>query len=318
LVIPPKPQPVVKPAPHHLAISPAARGPQPSSTPQPAFVVSEEPIDVGDIWTEQERIRLKENWEEEQRKVDRRHRRKEMFRKKLTGIPSASRPVVHGAADVSAAVATPVHTEPKEITLNISMPSVPKVTLPKIRVPALPRISKKRAIAFATITVVLIVGAVGYNIYKGQQDKKAAVADTDNGVTIQHLDAAKQTGKPDYDTVLPAGKTIKDFGGWVRVSPQDKNPVYAYADQINNVLINVSEQPLPATFKADTATAMDDLAASYSANDKVTVGLLTVYIGTSIKGPQSVLFTKGDLLILMKSASKIADKDWSAYIRTLQ
>lgn len=275
--------------------------------------------DVGDIWSEQERIRLQENWEEEERKKQRRQRRKELLRKKVTGVPLPTEPsdVAPGVDASKSRVASSVHTEPKEVILNISMPSMPKITLPRVRIPAMPRVSRKRMILFGGIAGIAVVGVVGYQMYQGWSDAKT-VAKPDTGVKITHLDSSKANGKPDYDTVLPTGKTIKDFGGWVRVSPEDKNPVYAYADQISGVLVNVSEQPLPATFKADVDTAMDDLATKYSANDKQKVGSMTVYIGTSIKGPQSVLFAKGDLLILMKSASKITNNDWATYIRSLQ
>jgi len=341
LVIPPKSQPVHQPAPHHIAPVAPVYAQQPESpphtarqgyvqplqhdadahshtdpSPQPISVsaAATAAVDVCDIWSEQERIRLRENWEEEQRKQARKQRRRDMLRKKVTGIdPSAEHAV------------KPAHTEPKEITLNISMPSVPKMALPKIRVPALPRISRQRVLLFGGVAAVLIVSGVGYGMYHAHQGNNGAVAKegdgtetTANGVRIQHLDPSKQTGKPDYDTVLPAGKKIEDFGGWVRVSPPDKNPVYAYADKIDNVLINVSEQPVPDSFKKDIDTAMDDLAAQYSANDKIKVGAVTAYIGTSLKGPQSVLLVKGDILILMKSASKIADTHWETYIRSLQ
>lgn len=333
LVIPPKPQPAVKPAPHHLTIQPGAAGPQAtnvrsSSSSQRVGGASEgatEPIDVGDIWSEQERIRLQENWEQEQRKKERRQRRKELLRKKVTGIPASESPVATMAplpeTSLSHKRATSApqaaHTAAKEVVLNINMPSMPKITLPRFRIPAVPRIARKRLLLFVGVIGVVAAGIGGYAVYRDHH-KKAAPTAADTGIKVTHLNAAQAKGKPDYDTVLPAGKTIADFGGWVRVSPENKNPVYAYADQIKNVLVNVSEQPLPATFKADIDTAMDDLATQYSANDRQKVGSMNVYIGTSIKGPQSVLFVKGDLLILIKSASKIPDTDWVTYIRSLQ
>jgi hypothetical protein len=273
------------------------------------------PLDVGDIWTEQERIRLKENWEFDERKKARRERRKELFRKKLTGIPSPAATSV----DASVSPSQPVHTDPKEITLNISMPSVPKVTLPSFRIPAFPRVSKRRLIMVGIVMAVLVVGAAGYGVYKAYFGKKSGSASaTANSVKIEHLDASKQTSKPNYQTILPEGKSIENYGAWVRVSPENKNPVYAYADKLNNVLINVSEQPVPVTFKADIQGSMKKLAEQYSANDIVTAGDVTAYIGTSIKGPQSVLLIKDDILILMKSASRIPDNYWTDYIRSLR
>jgi|GEM_PF-775922 len=285
-----------------------------SPRPKPKPEASTEAVDVGDLWTEQERIRLRENWEEEQRKTERRSRRKEMFRKKVTGIPS---PAEQASTPHTQPGAHAVHTDPKEITLNISMPSVPKITLPKFRIPALPRVSKGRMITVGVVVGVAVLGAGGYQVYKGIAGHKKATA-SDSGVKVQHLDAKLQTGKPNYDTVLPNGKPISDYGAWVRVSPADKNPVYAYADELTSVLINVSEQPLPDSFKSDTEGAMQKLAEQYSANDKVYAGNITVYIGTSIKGPQSVLFVKDDILILMKSASKITDQHWIDYIKSLR
>ena len=320
------PQRHIQPLQHH-----AKPGMRPIHVQQPE-AASTDDVDVGDIWSEQERIRLQEGWEESQRKEERKRRRREMFRKKLTGVSSENEQVVRpgstprsGPPVLAAATAEPASTEAKEITLNISMPSIPKMTLPKLRIPAMPRISKKRAMLLSGIAVVMIAGGAGYGFYQKYSNGHAPAIGDDgktetmsNGVRVQHLDPAKQTGKPDYDTLLPAGKKIEDFGGWVRISPPEKNPVYAYADKIDDVLINVSEQPLPATFKKDTDTAMDDLAAQYSANDKIKVGTVTAYIGTSIKGPQSVLLVKQDVLILMKSASKIPDNHWETYIRSLQ
>jgi hypothetical protein len=126
-------------------------------------------------------------------------------------------------------------------------------------------------------------------------------------------------GTPDFSTLLPAGKTIQQLGGWVRISPPDKDPVYTYVDKIGNVQINVSEQPLPDNLKADTANKVAQLAQSSNATDKfVAVGSTPVYVASSGEGEQSVIFTKNHLLVLIKSNKPLTNNDWSAYIRSLR
>lgn len=302
--------------------------PMPPAPLHPAADISH---DIGDLWSEQERIRLQEDWEEEERKRERRKRRKELFRKKLTGIngatpPAAASPVRPQAGAASSTgmtrpSGTPV--QPKEITVNISLPNMPKVALPKVRMPAvsLPRVSKGRMVAAGVLLAAVVGGFTVYGFVQNRDNdtvKTAADSASVNGVSIKELQASKQTSKPDYKTVLPNGNSIEAYGAWVRVSPPDKNAVYAYADKLNGVLINVSEQPLPSTFRADTYSSLLELAKQYSANTTLQAGATTAYIGTSAKGPQSVLFVKEDLLIMIKSASRIPNEKWQEYIQSLR
>lgn len=125
------------------------------------------------------------------------------------------------------------------------------------------------------------------------------------------------TNSPEYKTVLPDHKSISELGGWRRVSPPGKDPVYAYDDEINNIPISVSQQPLPASFKTETASHVADLAKTYNATNKIIVDGTTVYIGTSSKGPQSVIFAQNNLLVLIKSQKVIDNGSWDAYVKSL-
>ncbi len=125
-------------------------------------------------------------------------------------------------------------------------------------------------------------------------------------------------GTPEYKTYLPAGKNIESYGGWTRVSPPDRNPVYAYSDTIFGTPINVSQQPLPKEFKPDTADQVAELAKGYHADHFITVKDTKVYIGTSAKGPQSVIFVKGETLILIKSSAKLSDDQWTSFVDSLR
>lgn len=126
-----------------------------------------------------------------------------------------------------------------------------------------------------------------------------------------------EKGTPDYDTVVPKGRTAKNID-WTRVSPPDHNPVYTYVDTVDKATLNVSEQPVPDNFKNDPTTSLEQLAGSYNATQKLTVGTVTVYIGTSTKGPQSVIFIKKNVLVLIKTDIGLTTDQWIFYISSLQ
>lgn len=123
--------------------------------------------------------------------------------------------------------------------------------------------------------------------------------------------------KLDYATILPEGSSISQLGGWKRVSPPNEDPVFAYTDTVAKVSISVSQQPLPASFKGDVSNKVAELAKRFNATSTIDADGSKVYIGTSAKGPQSLIFTKNNLLILIKSQGKVEDKTWQAYINSL-
>lgn len=205
----------------------------------------------------------------------------------------------------------------RTVEIKISMPAVPMpnlkpitehraYTAAKAQAAKVPR--KKMALGGIVLAITLFT--IGSNLLTDHNAKVAA--DKKNG---QH---SLTKGTPDYATVLPSGKTIQDLGGWTLVSPTGRDPVFAYIDKIGNIQINVSQQPLPAALKPDTANKVEKLAKDYGASETITVDDTTVHIGTSEKGPQSVIFNKGDLLILIKSSVRIDNDEWAKYITTLR
>ena len=116
---------------------------------------------------------------------------------------------------------------------------------------------------------------------------------------------------------MPEGKSIDDLGGWKRVNRPGGDPVFSFNDEINGTLITVSEQSLPASFASDTDNRTAELAKAYNATSRIKAGSLTAYIGTSAKGPQSVILTKKELLILIMSADRIPETAWIDYIQSL-
>lgn len=160
---------------------------------------------------------------------------------------------------------------------------------------------KKRTIIIGSVIVALIIGALITII-----------------ITQTHKNSQTIIQNPGYATILPEGTSIIQLGGWVRVSPKGGDTAYAYADSIENVPISVSEQPLPESFKSNTSSKIAELAKSYNATPISSIGDTIIYIGTSAKGPQSVIFTKSNLLILIKSEKKIENAAWSTYAASLQ
>lgn len=124
--------------------------------------------------------------------------------------------------------------------------------------------------------------------------------------------------KLDYQTLTPYGKPTEQLGGWHRVSPPKATPVYAYTDTIDSVSITVSQQPLPDKFIEGTDAELAELAKNFNATNEIKANGVKVYVGTSSKGPQSALFIKSGLLILIKSQSKINDDAWARYAESLR
>lgn len=121
----------------------------------------------------------------------------------------------------------------------------------------------------------------------------------------------------EYQTLLPSDKSISELGGWKRISPEDKDPVFAYVDTIDGVSVSVSQQPLPQSFISHTDSQVAELAKKFNATTEIDAGGTKVYVGTSAKGPQSAILSKNSLLIMIKSQKKIDNKSWAKYAQSL-
>lgn len=202
--------------------------------------------------------------------------------------------------------------ENKTIDININFGSLPKFPSLKKHLPSKPAVQSwlkrhvftRRGLWVAVGCAFLVAGYFG------------ALA------ILDHMDASRKTGSgdqsPTYETVLPSGKSIDDLGGWKRVSPPDRDPVFAYSDKIENTAISVSQQPLPEPFKNDTDKKVAELAESFGAATKIEANGITAHIGTSAKGPQSTIIAKDGTLILIKSQATLSQDAWKAYIQTLK
>lgn len=202
-------------------------------------------------------------------------------------------------------------TTAKNIHINIHFGALPKLPS-KSRIMA--RInqlfSTKRAVVMTCVVIVILISSVvaATSMHKQNVAKKAAVATTNTNKILENLE---------YQTVLPDGKSIDALGGWKRVSPPDSTAVYAYTDAIDGIAISVVQQPLPPSFKNDVDGQVSNLAKKSDGYSEFNAGSTKFYLGTSAKGPQSVILTKNGLLIIIKSQNKIDPVSWTKYIKSL-
>lgn len=166
------------------------------------------------------------------------------------------------------------------------------------------------AIGFVIVVAIITISILARNSPNSDEPTP--------GATSEVTEADRKAVVPYYETLLPEGKTIEALGGWTRVSPPDRNAVFAFTDLIGNNRIVVSQQPLPVDFKEDTEAQVDALAKGYKATEKITVNGSTVHIANSAKGPQSVVFAKGSLLFLIRSSLPLSNDEWIGYINTLK
>lgn len=203
-------------------------------------------------------------------------------------------------------------SQPKTIDISINLDSLPKLSdFTKFNLPTRLEIVdyardltiKQRVGIVAAVVIIATAGTLAMGL------RTHTVADG--------TDPAKVAQTPQYETVIPDGKTVKSLGGWKRISPPNKPAVYAYSDKIGDVPISVSQQELPKSFASNPTEQITELAKKFNATTKIDAGDTLVYVGTSAKGPQSALLTKKNLLILIKSQKKVDDKDWAQYVKSL-
>ena len=304
--------------------------------------------EIGDVWAQQDRIRLAEAIKESKKKAELQRLKRERgligVTKKLIAEQMAKcKTLLFGDRSVPAqpktaqSVTLPATAKAaKTFEVNIALPSFSLSWLKDL----LARIIRQstllfkfaqsnflklsfraRATAIGTvglgIILLIVTQATTSNIAGVGGAESSSASGTKIAATAKNP-AGLPKGTPNYSTILPSGKSIADLGGWTRVSPENKNPVFAYVDKIGSTEISVSQQPLPANFAKDTTNQINQLAQNFNANEKVTVGDTVAHIGASAKGTQSVIFSKDNLLILIKSTAPISSTQWATYISSLK
>ncbi len=192
-------------------------------------------------------------------------------------------------------------------TVNIHI-SLPKLKFKRPKLPTLPaKLSYKRlGIAAGALCFMLAVG--GFAVVSRSRGNEQS------GPTTGVLSSADQ--KPTFEYSLPTGAGHEVRSEDVRYV--SNRQVVNFKDSIGGVPITISQQPLPDKFKKNTADEVKKLAEGFSATKVLSTANPTAYLGTSAKGPQTVIFAKKDLLVFIQSTKEIDDHDWAEYITNLQ
>jgi hypothetical protein len=192
------------------------------------------------------------------------------------------------------------------VSIHISIPKFKKPQFKKLRsrLPPLPKNLTYKHVGIGAGIVALVLG-IGFFavVSKNPSNNKPGAT----GV----LSAADQ--KPNFSTLTPDKST--------KASEKKYNAtkkVVSFTDSIGGVDITVSQQALPDAFKKDTDNQVKKLAEGFSANEVLSTANPTAYLGTSIKGPQTVIFAKNNLLVFIQSTKNIDNHDWAEYITNLQ
>lgn len=193
-------------------------------------------------------------------------------------------------------------TSTRQISLNIT---IPRVKIKKLSKAAVRRLGLPAAITAGVIIVAFVFTVISVTI--GRDKSKS------DGT---HAVLSQNATKPDFKFILPDGKEEETDNGKIGYDPQKR--VVSFADTIGIVKVTVSQQPLPDNFKQDPEGQLEILARNFSANEVIVPSNPKAYLGTSAKGPQTVIFSKSDLLVFIQAASKIDKIDWTDYIRNLR
>ena len=205
----------------------------------------------------------------------------------------------------------------KTVVINISFPNLRPSNLYKNVVDKFRSADTKYKIASIALSAFILLVAANSIFFRStsqpnqqNEDDRAALIAKNNRVQLSK-------GTPKFATLLPAGKSINELGGWTKVSPPNRDPVYAYTDKVGSAKLAVSEQPLPEKLKTDTKAQIAKVAQNLNAYDKISGGKTLAYIGTSENG-QSIILSKNNLLVLIRSSSFLTNSQWAVYINSLK
>lgn len=203
----------------------------------------------------------------------------------------------------------PAAPEKVNVSLNLTLPAInyqkilDNPLVAKIRLINIPR---KQAIAGGAACLVIVSSFTAIRAFTGKDNK---------GVEVDTA-VLGQSASPEYQPVLPNGGEDSTTSKKVLYDPGKK--MASYTDTINGIPITVSQQPLPEQFNDDPDAGVRKLAENFSANTVIKAGGLTGYLGTSAKGPQSMVLKKRSMLIFIFSDKTIPTEAWGQYIASLE
>jgi hypothetical protein len=193
----------------------------------------------------------------------------------------------------------------KEIAISLALPKVSLLRPFRRLRSALKQLFRWQIAVISAVIVIAIVGwLVGVPSLRSPVTGKSAA-------TI-----SQAVVKPTFKTLAPNGALTTTVSKAITYDQSKK--VASFEDTINGVQITVSMQPLPDSVKPDVSANVQKIAEGFAANTKLNVSSGDAYLGTSEKGPQSIVGDKNNLLVFMYSSTKIDQQAWANYFNALK
>ncbi len=291
-----------------------------------------EEADIGDVWAQQERIRLAEALQEDQKRRERERLKKErglvgvakndigslktkvasgLFGEQATNKPSAS----HRLKRASAAKTAEIHA----LLTEVKKPKKEKSGKFK------QGLRKARAFLWPVVGIVVILALVylifhlTYDHFHHSDTNYAAHGTDHSKINVQNKPNTPNDNTPKFAYLLPKGKTIGDFGGWHGSNIPTVGTMYNYSDTLGGNTVVVAQQGLQSQGLSNPQAIALQVAKHFSANRTVTaLDLTPIYLSAANKSFQSAVFVKDNVLVLMGAQGQVPDATWLSYINSLQ
>ncbi len=169
--------------------------------------------------------------------------------------------------------------------------------------------SRKKQVTGGVVSLVIVISLV--TLFTHTPTKQASDKDESSvlgGTTV---------AKPSFAPIVPGGSVAETVDG--RVAYDAEKQVVSYQSKVaSGTTVTVSQQKSPESFKSNPDFELKKLAEQFSANQTLQVGGAVAYLGTSTKGPQTVVYYSNELLIFLFSTEKLSSSDWEEYIASLE
>lgn len=192
--------------------------------------------------------------------------------------------------------------------------SIIKNHIPKIRetllgfIDIVKRYGPYSYIAIITVSIGLFAFFIGFS-----KDKKALLGDSTGNNSAVLEDLPRETPRG-FDLLFPRGLNEDSFE-IVRISPDGNSPSYTYVDTVpdSTTKVSVTQQEIPKDFN------LQETATNFQATNIIKVDNVEIYHGYTEKtNVQSLILTKNNLLIFIRSSQKMPDEIWAGYVASLR
>lgn len=180
-----------------------------------------------------------------------------------------------------------------------------------------PQILYRKKLRIGAACLAVIVAGVLLSANKSNNTDKPQSLGVNSISGGSQTDDGKTDEVPEFKILYPKNKP-DDFTAVTRKTPTGLL-LHTYADNIDGIEIEVTQQQLPDSFKSAPFVELEKMAKNFQATDIIQIDEAFVYHGLDEKTRVQSLFTViSDTLISIRSAEKISDDQWAAYILALE